>query len=231
MPGKKKGKFMQTPHVRRSTQTLRRKPKSERRGLFIVIEGGVGSGKSTLFNKLKRKYKTWSFYREPGSTPFGERVRKAVQGLYHYPVDKYAALFAYNAARANLIRSKVIPGLEEGKNVVLNRYWFSTYAYQGSMGIDKKIILDVCKIASNSLLPDVTIHLDQDPKVGMRRKAGMKDTDRYDLEKIGFHRRIRKNYLELAKLYKSNWVVIDATQNKNIVYGEAIKALRKFRVT
>jgi thymidylate kinase len=57
-----------------------KKSKEMKKGKFIVIEGGMGSGKSTLYNQLKSKYRKWSFYREPGSTPFGERIRKAVQG-------------------------------------------------------------------------------------------------------------------------------------------------------
>src|SRR3989344_4717332 len=105
------------------------------KGKFIVIEGGVGSGKSTVYNKLKRRFKNWKFYREPGSTPFGERIRKAVQGLYHYPVDKYAAVFGYSAARANLIRTKIIPDLKKGRVVLLDRFWYSTYAYQGAEGV------------------------------------------------------------------------------------------------
>jgi len=199
-------------------------------GKLIVIEGGVGSGKTTLFNRLKRKFKDWSFYREPGSTPFGERVRKAVQGIYHYPVDKYAAMFGYNASRANLIRKKVIPDLLNGKTVVLNRYWYSTYAYQGAEGISKSEIIAICNLASANLEPDVVIHLDQDPKIGMARKNGTRDSDRYDIKKLKFHRKLRKNYLELSKKYNRFWKIVDASQDKKTVYDDSLKVLKKFRI-
>ena len=198
-----------------------------KKGKFVVIEGGVGCGKSTLFNKLKRKYKKWSFYREPGSTPFGERIRKAVQGLYHYPVDKYAAMFGYNSARANLVRSKVIPDLKKGKTVVLNRYWFSTYAYQGTEGVDKKDIIKISSIATNNLNPDIILHLDLDPRIGMQRKDGKRDADRYDIKRFNFHKKIRKNYLELSRIFSDKWKIIDASKEKDKVYNDAWKELKK----
>lgn len=204
--------------------------KPMKKGMFIVIEGGVGSGKSTLFNKLKRRFKSWKFYREPGSTPFGERIRKAVQGCYNYPVDKYAAFFAYSSARANLVRGKIQIDLKNGDNVVLDRYWFSTYAYQGTEGVDKKDIISVSKNATNGLMPDLIIHLDQDPKIGILRKLGRRDADRYDLKELKFHREIRKNYLELAKLFKNKWKIIDATQSKENVFKDALEILNKFHI-
>ncbi|MFC1626032.1 dTMP kinase, partial [Patescibacteria group bacterium] len=96
------------------------------KGKFIVIEGGVGSGKTTKIDLLKKYLgKGWEFYREPGGTEYGEKVRDAVQGLYSYPVDGHAALFGYSAARANLIRGVIIPKLRKGINIVLDRYWYS----------------------------------------------------------------------------------------------------------
>lgn len=100
------------------------------RGKFIVIEGTLASGKSTQVDILKVNRNKCRFYREPGSTEFGEIIRDAVQGLHGYDVDPYAALFAYQASRANLIGGKIIPDLKKGYNVILDRYWYSTYAYQ-----------------------------------------------------------------------------------------------------
>ena len=205
----------------------RKLPKKMKRGKFIVIEGGVGSGNSTVFNKLKRRFKDWSFYREPGSTPFGERIRKAVQGIYHYPVDKYAAMFAYSASRANLIFNRVLPDIKNGKTVVLDRYWYTSYSYQGTEGVPKKIIIGVNKIATGNLIPDLILHMDQDPKIGMARKEGKKDTDRYDIKKLRFHESARKGYYELAKILKGKWKIIDASQNRKKVFEDTMKFLRK----
>ena len=110
-----------------------------KRGKFVVIEGGVGCGKTTQLNLLKKDLKkNWEFYREPGSTEFGEKVRDAVQGLHNYEVEEYASMFGYSAARANLIRGVIIPKLKSGVNILLDRYWYSTYAYQGSNGHPKE---------------------------------------------------------------------------------------------
>src|SRR3972149_2492258 len=123
-----------------------------KKGKLIVIEGGSGSGKTTQIRYLKKELKGWEFYREPGSTTFG-----------------------YSAARANLIRGVIIPKLKKGANIVLDRYWYSTYAYQGTDGASKKTIEKISKIATDGLKPDLVIFYDLDPVVGMKRKAGRKD--------------------------------------------------------
>lgn len=199
-------------------------------GKLVVLEGGVGSGKSTVFERLKKNFKDWAFYREPGSTPFGERIRKAVQGRYGYSVDNYAAMFGYCAARANLVRKKVLPNLKDGKMVVLDRYWFSTYAYQGAEGVSKAEIVKVSMLASDNLMPDLVIHLDQDPVVGIARKEGRKDTDRYDVKAIEFHRKVRKNYHELSELYKKFWVIVDASKDKETVYNNVVSEFENAKI-
>lgn len=155
-----------------------------KRGKLLILEGGVGCGKSTQFGLLRKNFPKWEYSREPGSTPFGEDIRDAVQGIRGYGVDSYAAFFAYTAARANLIRTLVNPKLKEGKNVVLDRYWYSTYAYQGAEGVSKKYIIEVSRIATDNLQPDLVIHYDLAPKIGLKRKRGRDDTDRYDLKDV-----------------------------------------------
>jgi len=202
----------------------------EKRGKFIAIEGGSGSGKSTQVSRLKKVLKKgWAFYREPGSTVFGEKIRDAVQGLHNYDVDEYAALFAYNAARANLIRKIIIPKLEKGVNIILDRYWYSTYAYQGTK-VKKKEIEVVSKIATNNLVPDLVIFYDIDPDVGVKRKSKLKDADRYDVKELEFHKNVRKNYKILSKKFKSIWVTVDASKSVLEVGRETVKLLKKHKV-
>lgn len=117
--------------------------------------------------------------------------------------------------------------MKSGKNVALDRYWFSTYAYQGSEGVSKKDIVELSRLATDGLMPDLIIHLDQDPKIGMARKAGNKDVDRYDLKKLQFHKKLRKNYIELSKIYKKIWRVIDASKDKNEVFGKVLEEVEK----
>jgi len=198
------------------------------RGGFIVLEGGVGAGKSTVFNGLRRELSGWDFYREPGSTPFGERVRKAVQDRHEYEVDKYAAFFAYSAARANLIKGIIIPRLEEGHNVILDRYWYSTYTYQGAEGISKPIIWAVSMLATQRLKPNLVLHYDLLPELGKERKEGADDTDRYDVKDLEFHRKVQVNYHQLRRLYPGIWRTIDASQTPEEVLQDSLKILRRF---
>lgn len=202
-----------------------------KRGKFIVIEGGLGCGKTTQINLLKKVLKkNWEFYREPGGTPYGEKVRDAVQGLNGYEVEEYASMFGYSASRANLIRGVIIPKLNKGKNILLDRYWYSTYAYQSIGNVSKKDIDTISRIATKDLTPDLIIHYDLDPKIAMARKSGKEDTDRYDLKKIDFHKKVRKNYKELSKKVGKKWNTIDASQTIDDVHAETIKLLKEKKI-
>lgn len=198
-----------------------------KRGKLVVIEGGVGCGKTTQIDLLQKDLKKWEFYREPGSTEFGEKVRDAVQGLHNYPVDEYASMFGYSAARANLIRGLIIPKLKKGINIILDRFWYSTYAYQGSNGASKKIIEQISKIASNNLKPDLILFFDLDPKIGMKRKTGHKDSDRYDIKEISFHNKVRKSYKQLGKRIGKNWKSVDAAKTIEEVHTDVVNILKK----
>ena len=139
-------------------------------------------------------------------------------------------MFGYSAARANLIRTKIISDLKKGRTVVLDRYWYSTYAYQGGEGVDKEDIKVVSKMATGGLVPDLILHLDLDPKIGMARKDGSRDTDRYDIKKLHFHKRIRKNYWELSRIFADRWRIIDASASKKEIYEKSLKVLKEFRI-
>lgn len=203
-----------------------------KRGKLIVIEGGVGCGKTTQIELLKKVLtkKNWEYYREPGGTEFGEKVRDAVQGIHNYDVEEYAAMFAYSSARANLIRGVIIPKLKKGINILLDRYWYSTYAYQGSNGASKKDIFTVSKIATDNLIPDLVLFFDLNPKIGMSRKSGREDSDRYDIKQIDFHNKVRKGYHELGKKLGRIWKKIDASKTIDDVHNDIITILKKHKI-
>ncbi len=202
----------------------------QNKGKFIVIEGGVACGKSTQVELLKKKFPKWKYFYEPGSTEFGEKIRDAVQGLHNYKVDAHASMYAYVSSRANLIRGVIIPLLKKGKTVVLDRYWYSTYAYQSSEGISKNFIIEINKIATNNLIPDLVIHYDLDPKIGFARKSKKQNLDRYDVKKTVFHNKVRRNYLELSKMYPKIWKVIDASKTIPEVHDKTIAILKKAHI-
>jgi dTMP kinase len=197
------------------------------RGKLLVLEGGVGCGKSTQAELLRKHLKGWEFFREPGSTAFGENIRDAVQG-HEYEVDKYGSFLAYSAARADLIRRVVFPRLAEGRSVLLDRYWYSTFAYQGAEGVSKPLIWAISLLTTKAVKPNLVLHYDLLPEIGLARKKGHVDADRYDIKELEFHRKVRKNYWQLKRLYPGIWRVIDASRPPAKVLEESLQTLKEF---
>jgi len=195
---------------------------------FVVVEGGSGVGKTTALKGLKENLTDWEFYREPGGTPFGELMRDAVQEHKELEIDPVAAFMAYSASRANLIRGVIWPALEEGRKVMLDRYWFSTIAYQGrGEGVDKEFIQSLSLRITDGLLPGLVLHYDLLPELALSRKSGCSDEDRYDMKDLDFHRRIYDAYHELAAEYDDIWVMIDASQSPEKVLTDSLSVLEE----
>ena len=188
--------------------------------LFITFEGGDGSGKSTQVNLLKDYLDNLSFEtiktREPGGTPSAEILREL---LTTGEVEKWTpmseALLMWASRYEHLIQV-IEPALNSGKNVICDRFYDSTYAYQGvahNLGIDKMEKLK--KIIIGDIEPDVTFVLDIDPKVGLKRSLDRSNQEnRFESYNIDFHNKIRSAFLEIAKKNKNRCVVIDASLNE-----------------
>ena len=188
--------------------------------LFITFEGGDGSGKSTQVNLLKDYLDNLNFEtiktREPGGTPSAEILRDL---LTTGEVEKWApmseALLMWASRYEHLIQV-IEPALNSGKNVICDRFYDSTYAYQGvahNLGIDKMEKLK--KIIIGDIEPDVTFVLDIDPKVGLKRSLDRSNQEnRFESYNIDFHNKIRSAFLEIAKKNKNRCVVIDASLNE-----------------
>lgn len=207
---------------------------TQERGKFVVVTGGVGCGKTTQFSNLRELLgnDNWWYTREPGGTPYGEKLRYHVQDekdpdIFIHP---YAALFTYSASRANLIRGFVIPKINQGVNVLQDRYWYATYSYQGAEGVSKPVIWVVSMIATNMLKPNLVLHYDLKPEIGMARKNGKSDLDRYDEMKVNFHNKVRRNYRELRRLYPGIWRTIDASNPIDKVFGDTKQVLQEFGI-
>jgi len=197
------------------------------RGRFIAFEGGVAAGKTTQLFKFKENYPNWVITREPGGTFFGEKIRDAVQGFHTYYVDPYAELFAYMSSRANLVRELIKPKLEEGISVATDRYWYSTYAYQGSSGVPKRDIIMLSKIATGGLEPEAVLYYDLVPEVALQRRAGKHDLDRKDLMELPILIEITRNYRRLARKYPERWYTIDASRSIEEVYTSTLNILKE----
>ncbi|WP_382307646.1 dTMP kinase [Herbiconiux sp. UC225_62] len=184
-------------------------------GVFITLEGGDGSGKSTqaeiLETWLTELGRTVVRTREPGGTEFGTEVREIVLHSRGHISPRAEALL-YAADRAQHIATKVRPALERGEIVVQDRYLDSSVAYQGAGRVlDAAEIRDLSLWAAEGLLPDVTILLDLDEDAARARLDGAnKRFDRLEAEKSDFHRRVRESFLALAAAEPERFLVVDA---------------------
>lgn len=186
-------------------------------GLFITFEGGEGCGKSTqsrlLLKKLEQQNIPVVLTHEPGGTALGNEVRKALKRKRGSFVSPQAELFLFAASRAQLVAEVIRPALEEGKVVLCDRFTHSTLVYQGyGRGLDLTILETVNNIAIQNLKQDLTIFLDIPPEQGLARKRSLKD--RFELEDLSFHRRVREGYLKMAAAEPDRWLVIDASLPK-----------------
>jgi dTMP kinase len=122
------------------------------------------------------------------------------------------------ASRAQLVAEVIHPALEEGKVVICDRFTYSTLVYQGyGRGLELSFVETVNNIATGNLKPDLTILLDISPDQGLARKRSLRD--RFELEDLSFHRRVREGYLKMVAAESERWLVIDASLPKEKVAG------------
>ena len=186
-------------------------------GPFITFEGGEGCGKSTqsrlLLKKLEQQNVPVVLTHEPGGTTLGNELRKTLKRKGDSSISPQAELFLLAASRAQLVAEVIRPALEEGKVVVCDRFTHSTMVYQGyGRGLDFTAIKMVNNMATKNLNPDLIILLDISPEQGLARKQSLKD--RFELEDLSFHRRVREGYLKMAAAEPDRWLVIDASLAK-----------------
>jgi dTMP kinase len=186
-------------------------------GLFITFEGGEGCGKSTqsrlLLKKLEQQNIPVILTYEPGGTALGNEVRKTLKRKRDSFISPQAELFLLAASRAQLVAELIRPALEEGKVVVCDRFTHSTLVYQGyGRELGLTAIEMVNNMATGYLKPDFIILLDISPEQGLARKRSLKD--RFELEDLSFHRRVREGYLKMAAAEPDRWLVIDASLPK-----------------
>ena len=186
------------------------------RGLFVTLEGGDGSGKTTqaevLEGWLGQQGRTVVRTREPGGTEVGVEVREIV--LHHRgDIAPRAEALLYAADRAHHVATVVRPALGRGDVVIQDRYIDSSVAYQGAGRVlDPGEVRSLSAWATEGLVPDLTVLLDLDPVVARGRLDGARTRyDRLEAEASEFHGRVRQAYLELAAAEPDRFVVVDAT--------------------
>lgn len=194
------------------------------RGFFITLEGGEGSGKSTLINKIKEllasKGIDFIVTREPGGTPIGEDIRKLVLHKKEN-ITPLAELSLYLASRAEHVADVIKPALESGKVVICDRFNDSSWAYQGyARGLDVDMVKSFCNFVSQEIEPNLTLFLDIEPGLGFKR-IEKREMDRIEREGMSFHEKVREGYLLLAKKEPKRFFIIDATKTPDEIFMRA----------
>ncbi len=184
------------------------------KGRLITFEGIDGSGKSTqaalLADALRSRGISVLFLREPGGTKVGERIRDVLLDRSHTEMTPLAELFLYLAARAQITGEVILPALERGDVVVMDRYIDSSVAYQGGargLGID--LIRGLNSVAASGLVPDRTYLVDCDPVLALSRSSSI--PDRLESEGIAFMARVRECFLSIARSETARMVILDGS--------------------
>ncbi|WP_299746432.1 dTMP kinase [Rossellomorea sp. y25] len=198
------------------------------KGLFITVEGPEGAGKSTILTELYNQLVQEGFdviqTREPGGISIAEQIREVILNTKNTEMDKRTEALLYAAARRQHLVEKVIPALDEGKIVICDRFIDSSLAYQGNArGIGMEEVMNINQFAIEDKMPDLTLYFDIDPEEGLKRiaKHNGREVNRLDLESVDFHTRVREGYQKLIKQYPDRIQVIDASQSKEAVFGDA----------
>lgn len=193
--------------------------------MFVTVEGPEGAGKSTLVaalaERLGRRGHRVVTTREPGSGPFGARIRDLL--LHAEAPTPLAELFLFLADRAEHTARFIRPRLAEGALVLCDRFADSTVVYQGyGRGLDLELLRHLNAIATEGLVPDLTLLLDLPPATGLAR---LDAHDRFDRESLPFHERIREGFLAEARREPERWVVLDASAPIEQVHEHALAAI------
>ncbi|KHO61500.1 thymidylate kinase [Thermoanaerobacter uzonensis DSM 18761] len=201
------------------------------RGKFISFEGIDGCGKTTQIKFLKEYLLKQGYnilvLREPGGTKVGEKVRDILLDKNNF-ISPVTEMLLYASSRAQLMEEKILPAIEEGKIVLLDRFVDSSYVYQGyarGLGIEKVKIIN--EIATMGILPDVTIYIDITPEEAMKRR-GKREADRLERESWDFHKKVREGYIKLIKEFPQRFVFIDGMQELMKVHQDILDVVKKY---
>ena len=201
--------------------------------MFITLEGPEGSGKTShipyLVEYLREKGHTVFPTREPGGTTISEQIRDILHDLKNAEMHPRTETLLYQAARAQIVEQVIKPRLKAGEIVISDRYYDSTIAYQGyGHQQDLEQVRALVKYATGGLTPDLTILLDLDIEVGLKRKIQNEaEWNRMDAYTVEFHQRVRRGYLEMVKQEPKRWVVVNSEQKWDDVQADLKKLIIK----
>lgn len=187
-------------------------------GIFMTLEGGEGSGKTTHARRLCERLTARGLdvlqTREPGGTLLAERLRSILLDQSEETIAPETEAFLILAARRQHVDHVIKPALARGMAVVCDRFSDSTMAYQGyGRGMDRRVLRTMNDLATGNLVPQLTLLFDVPVAVGLSRRRGRVATqNRLDREAERFHRKVRAGFRALARREPTRIRVIDAAK-------------------
>ena len=186
------------------------------RGIFLTVEGGDGSGKTTQINALEKNLRRFGYdvlrTREPGGCPISEKIRGLILDKENADMSDVTEALLYAASRAQHVSQVIRPAVNAGKLVLCDRFVDSSITYQGGgrgLGIDT--VVEINKHAVGDMHPNVTVYLDINQKAAMARRVKASDPDRIESAGDAFHERVDAAYRELVKRTPERFVTVDAS--------------------
>jgi len=198
------------------------------KSLFITLEGGEGTGKTTLIKSLYAELSLRGheivLSREPGGTEGAEAIRDLVLKGDANRWNSMSEICLYYAAREDHLMRVIRPALLSGKIVICDRFYDSTRAYQGHLGPKEQRVI---KCLEDNIVaeykPDLTIILDIDVEIGLARAGSRKDDEcRFESKKLEYHQNLRNAFLAIAKTEPERCKLIDAAMPIAEVYKSAL---------
>ncbi len=199
------------------------------KGLFITFEGIDGCGKSTQMLKLSEyfnsKYIPYMILREPGGTVVGEKIREVLLDKKNDGMDPVCELLLFEAARAQIVSEVIRPSLDSGMTVLCDRFFDSTYAYQGfARGLGSGTVEVLNMTATSGLKPDITFLFDLDPLAALERRGIRGEAeDRMEALGIKFQEDVRAGYLDLASKEPDRVKLIDASRTPEEIFEDVVR--------
>ena len=203
------------------------------KGKFISFEGIDACGKSTqvklLLNEMNTSSNKTILVREPGGSTISEEIREILLNSKLNEMSDRTEALLMTGSRAQLTYEKIMSNLDEGKNVIADRYSDSTLAYQGGgRGLDIEWLIKLNQFATYNLSPDVTFLIDLHPEEAIKRKDV--ENDRIEKAGIDLQINVRNAYLEIAKRFDDRIVVLDGHNQVNIIHQKIVNELSRRKI-
>ncbi|MBK95395.1 MAG: dTMP kinase [Planctomycetaceae bacterium] len=199
--------------------------------MFFSFDGTDGVGKSTQI-ELFRQWLLDSGHdvllcRDPGSTALGERLRELLLQKHDIAIDLRSEMFLYMTARTQMVEEVIKPALKAGKTVICDRYLLANIVYQGHAGgLEADMIRQVGAVATDAILPDLTILLDMD--VTHARDRMDRELDRIESQGLVYMEQVRQGFLKESALFPESIKVVNAAREVDEIHQEIVELAKQF---